>query len=136
MFDGIKFRQGSSKKLLQASCINTLSNLMFMESNWMPWGLDLSNFLEYVTFIYSRYVATPLWKSVRMTLTFPKWGLGESFGTPENSELDCKGQNTLPWVVFYTVGKVLKRKCRKWPCMTHSNICSTSYVQKKGHESN
>jgi hypothetical protein len=29
----------------------------------------------------------------------------------------------------------LKRKCRKWPCMGHSDICSASYVQKKGWES-
>jgi hypothetical protein len=30
----------------------------------------------------------------------------------------------------------LKRKCRKWPCMRHSDICSMSYVRKKGWESN
>jgi hypothetical protein len=54
MFDGIESRQGSSKELLQASCMNTLSNLISMESNWMSWGLDLSNFLECVAFLYSR----------------------------------------------------------------------------------
>jgi hypothetical protein len=71
-----------------------------------------------------------------MTFTLPKWGLGESSGTPKDSELDCKGQNTLPWGVLYTIGKVLKRTCPKWPRMGHSNICSTSYVRKKGRESN
>ncbi len=30
----------------------------------------------------------------------------------------------------------MKLKCRKWPCMSHSDICSTSYVRKKGQESN
>jgi hypothetical protein len=55
----------------------------------------------------------------------------ESSGTPEVLELDCKGQNTLPWGFLYIVGKVLKCRCRKWPCMSHSNICSTSYVRKK-----
>jgi len=62
-----------------------------------------------------------------------KW---ESSGTPENSERDCKGQNTLYWYVFYTVGKVLKCRCPKWPCMSHLNICSTSYDWKKRRESN
>jgi hypothetical protein len=63
-------------------------------------------------------------------------GTWESFETPKNSELDCRGQNTLPWSVLYTVGKALKLKCRKWPRMSHSDICSTSYVQKKGRKSN
>jgi hypothetical protein len=71
-----------------------------------------------------------------MTLTLSKWALGESFTTFENSKLNCRGQNTSPWSVFYIVGKVLKRRCRKWPCMSHSDICCTSYVWKKGWESN
>ncbi len=33
--------------------------------------------------------------SVRSPLTLPKKGTWESSGTPENSERDCKGQNTL-----------------------------------------
>jgi hypothetical protein len=63
-------------------------------------------------------------------------GTWESFGTPKNSKFDCRGQNTLSWNVLYTVGKVLKFRCRKWPCMNHLDICSTSYGQKKGRESN
>jgi hypothetical protein len=63
-------------------------------------------------------------------------GTWESSGTPKNSELDCKGQNTLPWGVLYVVGKVLKHRCRKWSCMSHLDICSTCYVWKKGRESN
>jgi hypothetical protein len=70
-----------------------------------------------------------------MTLTIPKWGHGEFSGTPKNSEFDCRGQNTSPWNVLYTVGKVLKRRCRKWPRMSHSDIWSTSYVRKKGRKS-
>jgi hypothetical protein len=42
----------------------------------------------------------------------------------------------LHWGVFYTVGKVLKCKCPKWPRMSHLDICSTSYGRKKGRESN
>jgi hypothetical protein len=59
-------------------------------------------------------------------------GTWESSRTLENLELDCRGQNTLPWSVFYIVRKVLKRRCRKWPRMGHSDIYSTSYVRKKG----
>jgi len=74
--------------------------------------------------------------SVRMRLTLPKVGNLESSGTPAISELNCRGQNTSPWDVFYTVGKALKCRCRKWPRMSHLDICSTSYGQKKGQESN
>ncbi len=66
----------------------------------------------------------------------PKMGTWKSSGTPENSKLDCRSQNISPWCVFYTVEKVLKRRCRKWPRMSHSYICKTNYVQKKGRESN
>ncbi len=66
----------------------------------------------------------------------PKSGNLESFGTPATLELDCRGQNTLHWGVLYIVGKALKCKCRKWPRMGHSDICSSSYGRKKGWESN
>ncbi len=66
----------------------------------------------------------------------PKMKTWESSGTPENSELDCSGQKTSPWNVFYTFGKVLKRRCRKWPHMSHLDICNTNYVRKKGQKSN
>ncbi len=64
-----------------------------------------------------------------------KWEL-ESSEIPENSEDNYRGQNTLHWGVFYTVQKVLKCKCPKWPCMSHLDIFSPSYGQKKGRESN
>ncbi len=38
--------------------------------------------------------------------------------------------------VLYIVGKVLKCRCLKWPCMSHLDICITSYGRKKGRESN
>jgi hypothetical protein len=60
----------------------------------------------------------------------------ESSGTPECSELDNKAQNTLHWGVLDVIGKVLKRRYRKWPCIGHLDICSPSYGQKKGQESN
>ncbi len=60
----------------------------------------------------------------------------ESSGTPECSELDSKGQNTSHWGVLGVIGKVLKRKYLKWPRIGHLDICSPSYGQKKGQESN
>jgi hypothetical protein len=38
--------------------------------------------------------------------------------------------------VLGVIGKVLKRRYRKWPRIGHLNICSPSYGQKKGRESN
>jgi hypothetical protein len=81
-------------------------------------------------------VATPLWPSVGVKPnTWKSWDL-ESFGTPECSELDKKAQNTLHWGALGFIGKVLKRRYRKWPRIDHLDICSPSYGQKKGRESN
>ncbi len=66
----------------------------------------------------------------------PEMGTWESSVTPESSKFDCKGQNTLHWGVLYIIGKLLKCRCPKWACMTHLDICNTSYGQKKGRESN
>jgi len=62
----------------------------------------------------------------------PKSGKMESIGTPKNSENNLKGQISSPWCVLYINGKVLKCRCPKWPF----SICSPSYGQKKGWESN
>jgi hypothetical protein len=58
----------------------------------------------------------------------------ESSGTPECFLFDSKAQNTSHWGVLDVIGKVLK--CRKWPRIGHLDICSPSYGQKKGQESN
>jgi len=34
-------------------------------------------------------------------------------------ESDYRGQNPLDWKVIYIIGKLLKRRCLKWACMTH-----------------
>jgi hypothetical protein len=60
----------------------------------------------------------------------------KSSGTPECLEFDSKAQNTSHWGVLGVIGKVLKRRYRKWPRIGHLNICSPSYGQKKGRESN
>jgi len=73
--------------------------------------------------------------SVRMQFTLLKVGNLESSETPKNLEDDLRGQISLHWCVLYINGKVLKRKCPKWPRMGHLDICSPSYGQKKGRES-
>jgi len=60
----------------------------------------------------------------------------ESSRAPKCLELDSKAQNTSHWGVLDVIGKVLKRKYRKWPRIDHLDICSLSYGQKKGRESN
>jgi len=60
----------------------------------------------------------------------------ESSGTPECSELDSKAQNALHWGVLGVIGKLLKRRYRKWLRIDNSDSCNPSYGQKKGRESN
>jgi len=60
----------------------------------------------------------------------------ESFGTPECLEFNNKAQNTSHWDVLDVIGKVLKRRYRKWPRIGHLDICRPSYGRKKGRESN
>jgi hypothetical protein len=81
-------------------------------------------------------VTTPLWGKCEDEIHTPHFGNLESSGTPAASELDRRGKNTSPWGVFYTIGKALKCRCRKWPPMSHLDTCITSYGQKKGRESN
>jgi hypothetical protein len=82
------------------------------------------------------FVATPFWPSVGVKPNTPKVGDLESSGTPECLEFDSKAQNTSHWGVLGVIGKVLKRRYRKWPRISHLDICSPSYGQTKGLESN
>jgi hypothetical protein len=81
-------------------------------------------------------VATLLWRKCEDETHTPEIGTWESSGTPQTSEFNYRGQNTLHWVVLYIIGKLLKCRCRKWPRMGRLDICSTSYGKKKGQESN
>ncbi len=86
--------------------------------------------------LLTKGVATPLWPSVGVKPnTWKSWEL-ESSGTPECSELDSKGKNTPHGGVLGVVGKFLKRRYLKCPRIGNSDICSPSYGQKKGRESN
>jgi len=66
----------------------------------------------------------------------PKVGDLESSGTPERLEFDNRGQNTSHWGVLSVIGKVLMRRYRKCSRIGHLDVCSPSYGQKKGQESN
>jgi hypothetical protein len=44
----------------------------------------------------TKHLATPLLEECEDDTHIPKMGIWESFGTPETSKLDCKGQNTSP----------------------------------------
>ncbi len=81
-------------------------------------------------------VATLFWVKWEDETPTPKVGDLESSGTPECLEFDSRGQNTFYWGVLGVIGKVLKHRYRKWPHIGHLDICSPSYGQKKGRESN
>jgi hypothetical protein len=82
------------------------------------------------------FVATPLLEECEDDIHTPEMGSWESSKTLETSEFDYRGQNTSPWKVLHVIGKLLKCRCRKWPCMNHLDIFSTSYGKMKGQESN
>jgi hypothetical protein len=88
-------------------------------------------------FLWIWYLSQPHFGQVwGWSPTLPKLGTLESSGTPECLEFDNKAQNTSHWGVLGVIGKVLKRRYRKWPRISHLEICSPSYGQKKGRESN
>jgi hypothetical protein len=111
-------------------CMSFFQNLF----KCYKWKHDLEAYS--IMYFKNIIVAPLLWPRVGVKPNIWKsWEL-ESSGTPECSELDSKGQNTSHWSVLDVVGKVLKCKYRKWPRIGHSDICSPSYGQKKGRESN
>jgi hypothetical protein len=114
----------------------TFSYNTLISAQTMPRFSRLRSWGDTWKFHLSLLVATPLWGKCEGETHTPKSGNLESFGTPKTSELDYRGQNTLHWTVLYIVGKVLNCKCPKWLDMSHLDICSTSYGQKKGRESN
>jgi hypothetical protein len=73
------------------------------------------------------HVATPLWPSVGVKPNTPKVGDLESSRTPECLGFDSKAQNTSHWGVLGVIGKVLKRRYRKWPRIGHLDICNPRY---------
>jgi hypothetical protein len=85
---------------------------------------------------YFGAIATPLWPSVGVKPnTWKSWG----FGVLRDSRMfkaRQQGPKHSHWGLLGVIGKVLKRRYRKWPRIGHLEICSPSYGQKKGRESN
>jgi hypothetical protein len=113
-------------------CLKQLKQLVTLDKNNHKSCLQNPIF-----FLVKIIVATPLWRpSVGVKPNTSKVGDLESSGTLECLEFDRKAQNTLHWGVLGVIGKLLKRRYRKWPRIGHLDICSPSYGQKKGQESN
>jgi hypothetical protein len=55
---------------------------------------------------FSLSVTTSLLEECEDDTHTPEMGTWESSKTPETSELDCKGQNTLHWGVIYIIEKL------------------------------
>jgi hypothetical protein len=74
--------------------------------------------------------------SVRMRLALPKVGTWSPLGLPKLQSSIAEVKTPCLEVFLTPLEKVLKCRCQKWPRMSHSDIDSTSYGQKKGRESN
>jgi hypothetical protein len=73
------------------------------------------------------------------TLTLPRQlplGEMEAQWTPETSESNYRGQNSMAHGILYIIRNFLEHRCLKWARIAHLNIWNTSYGQKKGRESN
>jgi hypothetical protein len=105
--------------------------------NWMFYATCLMQLHKFVVACVTCNLSHPYFGQVwGWSSTLGKsWDL-ESSGTPECLDFDSKGQNTLHWGVLGVIGKVLKRRYRKWPRIDNLDICNPSYGQKKGRESN
>jgi hypothetical protein len=62
----------------------------------------------------------------------PKVGDLESSGTPKCLEFNNKVQNTSHWGALGIIGKVLKCRCPKWPCIGHLENLQPKLWVKEG----
>jgi hypothetical protein len=82
--------------------------------------------------IYCVFVATPLWPNVRMKLTLSKLGTWSPPGFPKTQNSIAGVKTPCIGVFLISLEKVLKCRCPKWPRMSHLDIYSPNYGQKKG----
>jgi hypothetical protein len=101
-----------------------------------PTQPTLTNMFQLSKCIDMNIVATPLLEECENDTHTPEMRTWESTGTPKISEFDFKGQNTSHWGILHIIGKLSKLRYKKWACMSHLDIYSTSYGRKKGRESN
>jgi hypothetical protein len=69
--------------------------------------------------------------AITLPRQLPLWEM-ESRWTPETSETDLSGQNSMACGVLYIIKKLLEHRCLKWARVAHLDIWNTSYGQKKG----
>jgi hypothetical protein len=81
-------------------------------------------------------VATLLWPSVGEARHLEKVRIWSPPGLPNVQSSTTRPKTPCIEVFLVSLEKVLKRRCRKWPRISHLDICSPSYGQKKGRESN
>ncbi len=55
----------------------------------------------------------------------------ESSETPETLVFNYRGQKTSPRGVLYSIGKLLKFRCLKWPCMDHLDISAQVMAKRR-----
>jgi hypothetical protein len=115
---------------------SSLAWIIWQRIRLLPWLILPRIILWNNILIFNHNIATPLWPSVGVKPNTSKVRDLESSETPECLEFDSKAENTSHWGVLGVIGKVLKRRYRKWPRIGHLDICSPSYGQKKGRESN
>ncbi len=111
-------------------------NYLHLLANWMHSKTLICQVVQACKNYLYPFVATPLWDKCEGEAHTPKSAKLESSGTPKNSELQFRGQISSHFSVLYVIEKVLKCRCPKWPRMSHLDIFSPSYGQKKGQESN
>jgi hypothetical protein len=125
--DGVSIFQGTKTRIIK-----------HIHINYAPFYIGVHCLVHRCNLAFKTLssIATPLWAKCEGESHTPKSGNLESSGTPENSELELKGQNTSNWGVLGVIGKVLKCRCLNWPRIGNLDIYSPSYGQKKGRESN
>ncbi len=74
--------------------------------------------------------------SVRVKPTLPKVGTWSPSGLPKTQSPSWRAKTPCIGVFLVSLEKVLKCRCLNWPRIDHLDICSPSYGQKKGRESN
>jgi len=90
----------ATKKVMTTMSLPSFMVVLLWKKQWLE--------AVFSFFFVVLFVITPLWAKCKDETHTPKSGNLESFGTPENSKLDCRGQNTLHRGFLYTVGKFLK----------------------------
>jgi hypothetical protein len=65
-----------------------------------------------------------------------KMRIWSPLGLPNVQSSTARPKTPFIGMFFGVIGKVLKRRYRKWPRIGHLDICRPSYGQKKGQESN